>query len=163
MLLRSLLLCFPVLTLASNLIENPGFKEIGPGSPAHWSTWSPRPEIRPKFGVVHSAQGDALSIQSGKAAEYGKWITAPLRVDAGKFYRFEVEYITRNVKSDDVSVAAMLSWFAVGKRDAIQRDYVDKTDSSRDWKRVWRTVQAPAGATSLRVELVLRWAERGSV
>jgi predicted amidohydrolase len=163
MLLRSLLLCCPVLTLASNLIENPGFKEIGPGSPAHWSTWSPRPEIRPKFGVVHSAQGDALSIQSGKAAEYGKWITAPLRVDAGKFYRFEVEYITRNVMSDEVSVAAMLSWFGGSKRDAIQRDYVDKTDSSRDWKRVWRTVQAPAGATSLRVELVLRWAERGSV
>jgi predicted amidohydrolase len=164
MLSRILVFCFPVLALASNLIENPRFKEIGPGSPANWSTWSPRPEIRPKFRVIHSGDGDALSIESAKPTEYGKWITAPLPVDAGKFYRFEVEFRTQNVKSEDVSVAAILSWFnGADKVDAAQRDYVDKVDSLHDWKRMSRTLQAPAGATSLRVELLFRWAENGSV
>jgi predicted amidohydrolase len=164
MLSRTLLFCFPVLALASNLIENPRFKEIGQGSPADWSTWSPRAEIRPKFGVVHSDEGDALSIQSETTAQYGKWITAPLRVDGGKFYRFEVEYSARNVKNEDVSVAAMLSWFTgENKADAMQRDYVDKVDGSRDWKRMRRILQAPAGSTILRVELIFRWAENGSV
>ena len=85
-------------------------------------------------------------------------------MDAGRFYRFEVEFRTRNVNSEDVSVAAMLSWFnGPDKQDAAQRDYIDKVDSSHDWKRMSRTVQAPAGAALLRVELIFRWAEKGSV
>ena len=162
---RDRAICFPVLALASNLIENPGFKEIGPGAPANWSTWSPSsgdpPEIR---SSSFRSRGCAIHSNRGKATEYGKWITAPLRVDAGKFYSFEVEFRTQNVKSEDVSVAAMLSWFnGPDKQDAAQRDYIDKVDSSHDWKRMSAHSSGACRRNLLRVELIFRWAEKGSV
>jgi predicted amidohydrolase len=157
------LLLFPVLACAANLVENPTFREATPGQPTGWTTWSPRPQIAPKFQVAKSAAGPLLTIKAKDFADYGKWMTTVEPIEGGHFYRFEVEYRPRGVQFEEVSIAAMLSWRASGASNPIQRDYVDRRTAEGEWKRLVRTLQAPPKASGVDVELIFRWSAGGEV
>jgi predicted amidohydrolase len=84
-------------------------------------------------------------------------------VRGGAFYRFEVEYRPKNVRSEEVSIAALLSWSSSERREALQRDYVDRGNLSSEWRHLVRTIQAPENASSVTIELIFRWSDGGAV
>jgi predicted amidohydrolase len=145
---------------AGNLVPNPNFQILKEGIPQNWSVWSPRPELAPQA----KASGSELVMAARRFADYGKWTSVVEDISPGKHYRFDVLYRAERVASEAVSVAAMLSWSkdAAGA-EAVERDYVDRIEPAGEWRCAWRTLQAPAGARSVRIELVLRWSEGGSV
>jgi hypothetical protein len=79
----------PCFACAANLIE----------TSAQWQNWSPRPALRPVFEDA----GGKLAIRSRKFADYGKWVSPPLAVQGGAFYRFQVQYRTASVKDESAA------------------------------------------------------------
>jgi predicted amidohydrolase len=144
-----------------NLIPNPAFTQTVSGIPDGWTVWSPRPALAADASVVPVPDGRALQLRARDFATYGKWIAEVPGIVAGKHYRFEVRYRAQGVQDETVSTAAILSWCA-GERQ-VQRDYADRVETAGDWRVVTRTLAAPEGVTSLKVELALRWTERGTV
>lgn len=147
-----------------NLISNSELRPGADGRPTEWTLWSPRPEITPQGAVVALDGGSALSLQARRFEDFGEWMTLVRGIKPEKFYHFEVTLAQRDIASETSSVVARLSWFrnADGTGE-LQRDYVDRKSTDAHGENRWRTVQAPAGAQSVRVELGLRWTERGSV
>jgi predicted amidohydrolase len=98
-------------------------------------------------------------------SSYGEWMTMVPSVEGGKTYRFEVLYRTKDVHSALVSTAVILSWYKdAADTKAIQRDYVDRVlEAPGGWHRAFRVLRAPDGCKSVRVELLLRWTDKGSV
>jgi predicted amidohydrolase len=141
------------LVFPQNLIEEP--------SSASWQTWAPSPTLR----IEASAHGGVLSLKAKSAEAYGKWLTLVPKIEAGRTYRFGVEYRASKVGNEQVSIAAMLSWYSdAAGRKMLQRDYADRLqNASEGWKRLERVIDAPAGAQSVKVELSLRWAKDGAV
>ncbi|HWR51463.1 MAG TPA: carbon-nitrogen hydrolase family protein, partial [Bryobacteraceae bacterium] len=94
---------------------------------------------------------------------YGKWITTVTGISAGQHYSFEILRKANGIAKEEVSIGVILSWC---EDDAgavpIQRDYVDRIAEAGEWRREFRVLQAPQGARSTTVELVLRWTD-GSV
>src|SRR5688572_32693655 len=93
-----LVLC-PLL-VAQNLLEQP--------SAASWETWAPSPGLR----METSVDGGVLTLKAKSPEAYGKWLTLVPKIEAGRTYRFDVEYRPSNVVNEDVSIAAMLSWYS---------------------------------------------------
>ena len=154
---RLVLLLLPAAAWSANLIDN--------GTPGgNWAKWSPRAEISPEFRISESPDGKTLQIRSSGFEQYGKWVSTVPGIRPKQFYRFQVEYRVREIPSEQTSVAAMLSWFdGEGAKHAVQRDYMDRAGAAGEWRRFARTIEAPAQATSVNIELLLRWARSGSV
>ena len=148
-----LALCPLIFAEPSNLLPEP--------STTSWQTWAPSPILR----METSVDGGVLTLKAKSPEAYGKWLTLVPKIEAGRTYRFGVEYRPSNVVNEDVSIAAMLSWYSdAGGRKMLQRDYVDRVQAtSEGWKRLERVIDAPAGAQSVKVELSLRWARDGAV
>lgn len=169
-----------VITRSANLISNAELRLGADGEPAGWRRWAPREALAPEMGVVSARDGNVLLMRARSAASYGKWITAVPQIEGGSTYRFEAAYRATGVETEDVSVAAILSWcegagekpwwptasgdcYGANQGAPLQRDYAH-TDSTVDgWTRVSRTVRAPKGARAATIELLLRRTERGSV
>src|SRR5947208_9769173 len=148
----------------TNLMLNPHFTIDLSGKPVGWTACSPRPGISPRATVVDSSHGRALSLESRRFADFGKWATVVPGIKAGAVYRFEVLYQPRQVQQEDVSVAVILSWCADDRGALpVQRDYVDQITQINGWRRASRTLKAPEKSRSLKVELGLRWTNGGVV
>jgi predicted amidohydrolase len=147
-----------------NLIANPQFEKDNDGIPAGWARWSPQPALAPESSVVKTEFGRALAIQSRSFPSIGKWLTVVKGIRGGGTYEFQALYRPANVDHEDVSVAAILSWCKdEDGKAAIQRDYAEVTATSSGWRTLSRRLPAPQASRSVRVELLLRWTERGSV
>jgi predicted amidohydrolase len=147
-----------------NLVPNADFALDASGAPAGWKTWAPRSGLALDSRVVRSAGGNALSLAARSAIGYGSWVAVVAGIAGGTTYEFEALYRPLNVPREDVSVAAIVSWCGgESGENAIQRDYADRAAARDGWTRVSRTLTAPKGARSARIELVLRWSEGGSV
>jgi predicted amidohydrolase len=147
-----------------NLVPNPQFTLDADQKPKDWTAWAPRPDIASQNTVVKTKDGAALSLQSRRFADYGKWLSLVRDIHAGKYYQFEVLHQAKEITAETTSVIVLVSWYrnADGTGE-IQRDYIDRRDNSGEWRRIFRTVQAPEGAKALKLELGLRWTEHGSV
>jgi predicted amidohydrolase len=147
-----------------NLLSNPQFTAGADHQPKDWRTWSPRPDLAPKSDVVNTDGGSALQLQARRFPEYGKWTTFVSGIEPGNYYRFEVLFRAQNIVAPSTSVIVLASWYrdAAGSGE-IQRDYIDREEEAGAWRRAFRTVQAPAGARAVKLELGLRWTENGSV
>ena len=131
---------------------------------AEWSYWSPRAELAQEHAVVARDGAGSLMLHARGFESYGFWSTRVNRIEPGKFYRFEALYQANSVHPDSDSVFAVLSWFAGSENPReLQRDYVDRQENAGNWVRATRTIQAPAGATFVRIELGLRRTEGGAV
>jgi predicted amidohydrolase len=148
----------------ANLIPNPELRVGADGKPEGWTTWSPRPALAPKTAIVTVDGVPGLSLQAERFESFGEWVSLVRGIQPGKYYRFDVAYAARDLAAETSSLVARLSWFrnADGTGE-IQRDYVDRREGEGAWRRMFRAVQAPAGAQAVRIELGLRWTERGSV
>ena len=150
-------------TAGANLIGNPSFKGADP-LPAGWTVWTPRDELRPRARVIPAADGALLSLAAIRPESFGKWQTLAGGVRPGRSYRFEVWYRPAGIRNEQVSVPIILTWCSDAAGSAmLQRDFVDRAWRYGPWRRAARTLEAPAGAQSVRVELGLRWTEKGSV
>src|SRR5437667_1446705 len=148
----------------TNLMLNPNFTMYLSGKPVGWHVWSPRAGLSLRATVVDSSRGRALSLESRRFADFGKWATVVPSIKAGAVYRFEVLYQPRQVQRDDGSVAVILSWWADDRGALpVQRDYVDRITQVNGWRRASRTLKAPEKSRSLKVELGLRWTNGGVV
>ncbi len=128
------------------------------GVPRGWSSWSPRQEISPRFGVRADggrSPGGALEIHTVDAADFGAWRTRITGVTGGKTYLFTAWYRTRNVLYERRSVGVRLEW-RDGRGKAVRRpEYALDTESDGGWTRVRYIVPAPKRAEQLEVQLSL--------
>ncbi len=161
--LRRASMFFSVLATASfcaeaNLIRDPDFRTVANKGAQSWRTWAPRAEIAAKGEVVRSAGGNLLAMSGETFGSYGKWITTVEGISAGQHYAFEILRRAKGVAKEEVSIGVILSWCKDdGGAVPVQRDYVDRIEEAGEWQREFRVLQAPQGAHSVTVELVLRW------
>lgn len=149
--------------LPPNLVPNPEFRADSKGAPLSWQAWSPRPELRPSLEVVDAGGVKALRVASRDFSSFGKWLATGIAIQPGRYYQFEVQYRPEGLTDERGSVANLLSWNSAAGQP-LQRDYVDRIESAGDgWRRASRILRAPDKATSVTVELSLRWARAGSV
>jgi predicted amidohydrolase len=129
-----------------------------------WYNWTPREELVPVFNEKIIDNDKIMAIASGNKFEcYGKWLCDVNEIKGGNIYRFSVEYKAFEVDSEEVSVAAILTWSNSNGR-SLASDYADIIYRSEDgWVGLGRELDAPADAASVTVELILRWTEHGSV
>ena len=130
--------------------------------PLAWTTWAPRPGIAPAFEAATIEGVPCRRITASNFSQFGKW-RASTPVKALNYYEFSVDYLATGVDSESTSVGALLSWTTSDGR-VTQRDYADSIASlDRGWRRASRKLQAPAGVTSVTIELFLRWTSAGEV
>ncbi len=131
---------------------------------AKWTVWAARPGLSPETEIVPTPQGAVLRMHSPRFECYGKWIATAPEVVPGRAYQFDVLFRTEGVASEDVSVAAILTWRVPNGKGLGQRDYADVAPSpGGEWKRLSRLIVAPKGTASLGIELALRWTAGGTV
>lgn len=133
-------------------------------TPANWTTWTPRAELAPRTAIETRGGETMLVLEAQRFEQYGQWVSLVSGIEPGGYYRFEAQYKSGGIEAERMSVFARLSWFShADGTGELQRDYVDRGEAGEAWHRSFRTVRAPAGAKSVRVELGLRWARGGSV
>lgn len=136
----------------------------GAEHPTDWTVWAPRPALAPLAEKMPTPNGPLLRLTARGYDSFGKWI-GHMAVQPGTTYRFEALYRAEQVEDETMSVLAILSWCKDSAgRNPIQRDYADRISSADGgWRKVERTLVAPAGSASVAIELGLRLTERGSV
>jgi predicted amidohydrolase len=149
---------------ARNLLGDAAIASTAKTVPAAWKLWSPRPALAPQGALVQRDGAPVLSIETDRFESVGKWRTLVGGIDGGKYYRFTVQHQAEGVASEATSVLVILSWFGTEDGEtSLQRDYVLAVDDGAAWRTNVRTVQAPAKAKSVCIELGLRWAPNGKV
>ena len=158
-----------------NLVTNGSFEAAGAASdlPDGCDTWVPFEAVAPSFtwdtGTARSGQRSLKIEQPGKPGCYGRWEVTIPELPPATHYRVSVYAKTAGVEIPARSVAVELSWFGPGKEGDLFHgkcgwQHVGRRASPEGgWQRFERVVWRPAGAESLRVDLYLRWTEKGTV
>lgn len=131
-----------------------------------WTSWSPRPEIAPRFAVDTTggrSGGEALRIACDTPAAFGAWRRRVEGITPGRAYRFTAYYRVADVPQAQRSVSARLDWRDAKGQWARPPDYVPETGRDGAWTRVEQTVVAPDNAESVTIEVSLGWAAKGTV
>jgi predicted amidohydrolase len=150
-------------TPSSNLLPDPSLR---PNSerPEGWVLWSPRPGLAPLATAETRAGEPVLMLQARHFEDYGRWSSIVRGIEPGRYYRFDALHQAHGIKAEAISVSALLFWCrGTDGTDELQTDYVNADATGGDWRRHTRTVRAPEGARSVRVELGLRWTDQGAV
>src|SRR5688572_14723426 len=136
----------------------------------NWTQWSPRTELAPLFFVdaAQGRHGSALKIESPHLASFGEWRHQIDGIKGGRTYRFEVWYRTDRVEHAQHSVSARLHWIDSNGNRLRPPDYaldsgLQEVAASGKWSRIEHSTPAPENATSVVLQLGLRWAEHGCV
>jgi predicted amidohydrolase len=129
-----------------------------------WQSWFPRDIQKPLFESYFDEGIRYLKIASdGRRHSYGKWYCIVGGLTGGETYRFYVEYLAEGIVCTSTSISVILTWQGENGQD-ITRDYVDEVYNAGDgWVGLERTVDTPAEARILKIELVLKWPGEGSV
>jgi predicted amidohydrolase len=147
-----------------NLLGVAAIERSATSLPAGWTLWSPRPALAARGELVQHDGGAALLLQADRFESVGKWRMLVGGIEPGKYYRFAVQHQAEGVASEATSVIAIVSWFrSADGKESLQRDYVEPVEVAGDWRTSERTLQAPAEAKSVLIELGLRWAPGGKV
>jgi predicted amidohydrolase len=137
-----------------------------PEAPPGWQATAQREEIRPRAwvdGKVSCTGGGSLALAGdGNPAVSGQWeTTAP--VVAGKWYRLRAAYRCREVPIPRQSIHARLDWRDAAGDRVGQPEYAAEALGDGEWRRLDRTVRAPEGAVTARLQLWFGWAKGGTV
>lgn len=149
--------------MAPNLLGEAALAASAKTVPAAWELWSPRPALAAEGTLGQRDGAPVLSIATGRFESVGKWRTLVRNIEGGKYYHFEVQHQSEGVTSEATSVLVILTWFRTPEGKSLQRDYVLPLDEPGAWRTDARTLQAPADARFVCVELGLRWAPGGRV
>ncbi|MCH7990122.1 MAG: carbon-nitrogen hydrolase family protein [Planctomycetes bacterium] len=142
-------------------------------SPDGWTTFALREEVSPKFHYDskqgRTGSGTLVISAAGREGIDGAWRKS-FPVKGGRYYRFSVFRITKNVKVPRRSVVVSLTWqddkgrLVQGKDDLARPEFPrDSKINSDGWTEVTDTYLAPEKATQAVIELHLRWTKHGSV
>jgi predicted amidohydrolase len=129
-------------------------------------SWAPRPDLSPAF--THETVGgeEVWRIDSaGDYARFGYWKHVIGGIEGLGTYTFTCDYRPRHIQDEDMSVVAIVTW-QDESGEMLTRDYLGNGAELADgagWKRMQRTIDAPAGAVSVSVDLGLRWTAGGIV
>lgn len=139
----------------------------GNGLPEGWETWSPRPEIAPRFSV------DAMGGRTGKGAlkmegrddpaAFGAWRRRVDGIVGGRVYRFSACYRASGIPHERRSISARLVWLDGQDERARPPDYALDTGREGGWTKIEHVATAPDNARSVVIELALAWAPKGVV
>ena len=131
-----------------------------------WTVWSPRKEIAPRSYVdaVHSRGNSESIVLSGNSnpAVFGGW-QRETRVQPGKWYRLKAWYRAEGLDYAPRQVVARLNWTKPSGHRADQPDYATTVSTEGDWNCVTLDAEAPAEASSVKLELLLVNAPRATV
>ena len=158
-----------VLTLCATLAGGAQAAPTGrlEASAADWTQISPRDEIRPKCFVDpsrHLSSPGGLAISGdGNPLEYGGWARKVDGIVAGRYYHLTARFHADNVAYERRQVVARLDWLDSSGNRVAQPDYAIETDRTGDWRTSGTNVPAPEGSSAVRVELLLGWAQKGTV
>ncbi|MGO9240576.1 MAG: carbon-nitrogen hydrolase family protein [Bryobacteraceae bacterium] len=168
------------LALADPLLEQTSF----PGTPeqAGWHITAQRPEIAPRGWIDRTVgrggQGSLALSGGGNAAEYGGWERTLGAITPGAWYRLTAEYRCAGFDNERRHVLARLDWRTAGGQRAGQPDYgtfvsrggVPQAGLAREgangdgeWRQIVLDAPAPAGATQVKLQLLLSNAAQGMV
>ena len=137
------------------------------GIPQGWETFTPRSEITPQCTYskkVYRNGIGALTIYGNRIEYcYGGWRTSINGIESEKYYAFEGYCKTENVENIRENTIIFLRW----KGDfgpEVAPDCITRPDKAKDgWQRFYKIVQAPIGATSVQLELALKWSGEGKI
>jgi predicted amidohydrolase len=136
-------------------------------SDVRWTATSPRDEIHPKCfadSSRHLSSAAALAISgNGNSLEYGGWARRVDGIVAGHYYRLTAHFHAESVENERRQVVARLDWLDAAGGRVGQPDYAVESDQTGDWRTSGTSVPAPEGSSSVRVELFLGWAPKGTV
>ena len=156
-----ILLAFPL--HAEILFQESAFAN----KPEGWSSWSHRPESMPRVFVdPHVSRGEpgSLAINGvSNAAAYGGWRKQIQNVKPGEWLRFKAFYKSESVTAENWQVVARLDWQTANGKRAGDPDYLPWTRRAGEWSELTGEAQAPAGASSVYLELYLANAPQGTV
>jgi predicted amidohydrolase len=148
---------------AEFLLQQSAFK----GTPEGWSSWSHRAESMPRVFVdaqVSRGEPGSLAINGvSNAAAYGGWRKQIQSVKPGEWLRFKAFYKAESVTAENWQVVARLDWQTAAGKRAGDPDYLPWTRRTGEWSELTGEAQAPAGASSVFLELYLANAPQGTV
>ena len=136
------------------------FNLLAGPDPDKWEAWSTRPELMP--ATNYDAKEKAWHVQAnGKPSHHGGWALQWNDIQAGKWYRFEIECRVSDLPSVHDNAHAELFWWKVdGKRAGWK--HVRYTPGTGPLK-YYLHAQAPEGAVRATARLMLRWTDRGEL
>lgn len=158
----------PLFALAAFLPAAAAWVGDEAAAPDGWHTYAARSEIAPRYWVVRPrGRADEYHLGlagNGKESTDGRWMRQ-VPVAGGRYYAFAAEYSPRNVATVSRSVLARILWLDSQGKQLQEAEYPFPGEESAGspWRPVAGTYQAPAGAVSARLELHLRWTDRGEV
>ncbi len=136
-------------------------------SPTGWTTWTPRPEISPLFAIDPYAGRErhgALRISGDcSPAAHGSWRHPVGPIAGAQPYKLVVHYRTSAIAFPQQCVSARLDWRDNQGNRPRQPDNAIATREDGEWSKIEYVTMAPDRATSVTIELELRWAPGGVV
>ena len=137
-----------------NLAPNPGFEEAGESG---WALeWSPRPGV---YALDASSPRNGKRCLSFRNTDASKYVlcNAPIELEIGKQYEFEVWVRTEGVEGPDSGATICLQWWDKD-REFIGGAYPGGVKGTqREWKRVvGRTARIPENAAGFDVTCYVR-------
>ncbi|HEX2973660.1 MAG TPA: carbon-nitrogen hydrolase family protein [Tepidisphaeraceae bacterium] len=132
-----------------------------------WIAWSPRREIQPICDIDPYGSQDgqpALRIRcEGNGAAIGGWKRRVEGIVPGRMYRLIAHYLPTGISHERQCVSVRLDWRDAKGGRPRQPDAAIATARAGGWSVIDYTTRAPDGATSVTLELELRWSAGGSV
>jgi len=122
-----------------------------------WTEWSPLEILSPEFS---KSDGKLTISMSDKANLYGKFVSERIDVNSPMLI-FEAAFSCENVKNEEKSIFAMLSFYD-SEQTPLERDYVDIVTGSGG-KKLYRKLDIPENAAYVMIEIGVRWAARAVV
>ncbi|MCS7305328.1 MAG: carbon-nitrogen hydrolase family protein [Thermoguttaceae bacterium] len=130
-----------------------------------WHSYSPRPELAPRFWTEQTNGGLVLGIASQRhPSPDGRWIRH-VPVQAGKFYRFQADWQAKNVPYPVRSVVVRIGWEDQRGQRSAPPEYISifGPTTADGWQQAIGILQVPEKTVQARLELHLRWTSEGEV
>lgn len=132
-----------------------------------WEFYSQRAEIEPAYWVdgdiIFENQPTLALSGEGKAYINGSWMRM-INVIPGHFYEFKTHFKADIISQIDRSVLAQITWLnKAGERV----DYIEypafEAIPDNEWNQIRQIYKVPESAVQARIDLILRWAPKGTV
>ena len=136
-------------------------------APGEWTTWSHRPETMPRTfidtQVSRGGRGSLAINGASNVAAYGGWQKQVSGLEGGAWVRLRAFYKAESVTAENWQVVARLDWRNAAERRVGEPAYIPWTRRQNEWNELTAETQAPTGAASVIVELLLANAPQGTV
>jgi predicted amidohydrolase len=147
----------PSITIATNLVKNPGF-EASAGKPESWTITGPVSSMQPLVsidGKMKFSEKYSLKMESNNPNVHGK-VVQTVDIKGGQTYLFSAKFRAMNIGSIDKSVLIRVKWFK--EEEQIGYNYIYHiTDDKDGWLLASDKIKAVEGAETAEISLVFRW------